>query len=76
MSAVAIMASEKKSNKKPPAGNPDEGEKKNVKVSLAFHKRLKQVAAELDIEMGALVERELEEFLSREWAALVKRSEP
>lgn len=70
MTVTAPMARDKKSE--PPAPEPAGEEKKNVKVGREFHKRLKVVAAALGREMGEIVERELEDFLAREEAALRK----
>lgn len=73
MSAVLDMAKDSESRAESDSPSPEV--KKNVKVTPAFHKRLKTVAAALGIEMGQLVEREMEEFLTRETGGIPKRME-
>lgn len=65
MVAVVPMADKKNA----PSPKPEET-KKGVKVTPPFHRRLKIVAAAVGLEMGELVEREMEEFLAREEAAM------
>lgn len=66
MNLVAEMP-KKTSREKPPSNS---GGKKNVKVSVDFHRKLKTVASAHGLEIGELVEREMEEFLRRETAGL------
>lgn len=70
MSAVAEMAKDRTADSAPSEGAAEQ--KKNVKVTPGFHRRLKMIAAALGVEMGQLVEREMEEFLNREEQAIRK----
>ena len=62
----------KKSPDEPSEQNQKEGKKKKntgVKLHPEYKRRLKVIAAELGINMGQLVQREMEEFMAREWKA-------
>lgn len=76
MNGAGLMAKSNKGKKKPETdSDPQEqaGKKKQdpaVKLDPEFHRKLKAIAALAGIEMGALVEREMDEFIRREWARL------
>jgi hypothetical protein len=72
MLAVKGMPTRKRDERNAAGPPRDQPEKKaakgntGVKVSPVFKRRLKIIAAALDEEMGDLIEREMELFLSRE----------
>lgn len=76
MNGAGLMAKSNKGKKKPEADSELQGgvsKKKQdpaVKLDPEFHRKLKAIAALGSIEMGALIEREMDEFIRREWARL------
>lgn len=71
MGSSALMSEKEK----PPTGG---GKKQNpgVKLNPLFHQKLKLIADDVGIDMGALIERELEEFVNREGARVAKKLFP
>lgn len=76
MSVGLTMSRKKPADRKPEDRGVDApAEKKkqdtaNVKIHPEWRRRLKIIAAEYGLPMGALVQRELEEFMAREWLRL------
>lgn len=65
MRMAVLMGKKEKSGSLPePAGKKKQNP--GVKLSPQFHKKLKIVADDLDVDMGVLIEREMEEFVKRE----------
>jgi hypothetical protein len=77
VSVVATMPKKNRGDVKPGQEPNDDqsnrrGGKSNpaVKLSPRFKKRLHHVAISLNLGMGELIEREMEEFVTREWNRL------
>jgi hypothetical protein len=65
-----IAVAERKKVKKPAAIAADKKQNPAVKLTVQFHRKLKAIAAVVGLEMGELIEREMEEFIRREWQKL------
>lgn len=69
MRGGALMADKEKPGK---AEGPKK-QKPGVKLNPGFHQKLKIIADDVGLDMGLLIEQEMEEFVKREWGRIQEK---
>lgn len=67
------MAKSKKNEKSGPAPGGRPRQPPGIKVTREFHKKLKQIAADVEKELGQLVMDQMEDFVNRETRRIAEK---